>query len=232
MYNRYMANLVNINNKLFNSLEDDNIYKEFIKKAYLSIGDIISVIKNNLRYCIIVGPGNKKIYNCKKSKQIYITTEITKHLKNPIIFYKPICYAISSIEFFTDHKIFEKLLGGENYDGIKVIFDYNNLKLLKFVNNTNGFLLYRIDTILKKDNILVYFLDRLSCSYKIVEKTVHVCKNKLNGYIDSITKKTPMYWNLLSCEQFLKDDIYLISIKMNLPEDEIDYFNQKFNNDL
>jgi len=37
-----------------------------------------------------------------------------------------------------------------------------------------------------------------------------------------------MYWNIISCKQILKGDSYMISIKVNIPEDEIDTFNNKF----
>jgi len=87
-----MANILNVSENVFKNLEDDNFFNYFVTRSYLSIGDIISVIKKPLDNYIIIGPNNTKIYNSKKSKQINIKDSISKHLKNPIIFYKPISY--------------------------------------------------------------------------------------------------------------------------------------------
>lgn len=228
MYNSYMANILNVSKNVFKNLEDENFFNYFVNKSYLSIGDIISVINKPLQDYIIIGPNKTKIYNSKKSKPIIITEKISQHLKNPIIFYKPISYAINYIEFKGNHVIFEKLFGGEKYDNIKIIFDYKNLKLLKFANRDNAFFLYRIDTILKRDDILIFFIDRLSSRYTIVEKTVYVPKCELEEYINNTINTFVMYWNIISCQQILKGDSYMISIKVNIPEDEIDSFSNKF----
>lgn len=223
-----MANILNVSENVFKKLEDENFFNYFVSRSYLSTGDIISIIKKPLHNYIIIGLNSKKVYNSVKSEQIGIKENISKHLKNPIIFYKPISYAINFIEFTGNHIIFEKLLGGYKYDNIKIIFDYKNLKLLKFANRDNAFFLYRIDTILKRDDILIFFIDRLSSRYTIVEKTVYVPKCELEEYINNTINTFVMYWNIISCKQILKGDSYMISIKVNIPEDEIDTFNNKF----
>jgi hypothetical protein len=223
-----MANILNVSENVFKKLEDENFFNYFVSRSYLSTGDIISIIKKPLHNYIIIGLNSKKIYNSKKSEQIGIKENISKHLKNPIIFYKPISYAINFIEFTGNHIIFEKLLGGYKYDNIKIIFDYKNLKLLKFANRDDAFFLYRIDTILKRDDILIFFIDRLSSRYTIVEKTVYVPESELEEYINNTVNTFVMYWNIISCKQILKGDSYMISIKVNIPEDEIDTFNYKF----
>jgi hypothetical protein len=223
-----MANILNISLDLYKKLEDDDFFNNFVNRSYLSIGDIIGVIKDDLKHSLIIGPNYTRILNCNKSKKFLITTEISKYLKNPIIHYKSISCAINSIELKTNHPIFSKLLGNNNYDNVKIIFDYKNLRLLKFINVNNAKFFYRIDTLFKKDYILLYFLENLQSSYKIVEKTVIVPKMEIDTYIDEKIKAKIMYWDLISCNQILKDDNYEITIKMNIPEIDIISFNETY----
>ena len=223
-----MVNILNVNPDVYINCNYQPFLSHFVKNKDLKIGDIIGVIKTNLKKSFIIGPNlNKKQISFFKNK-IIITSDIIEHIKNPVLHFKPISYLIHYLEFNATHFCLRKVLDYNVYDNIKVIYRYTHLKQLSFINRDNIRLEYKLNSIINKDNLLIFILDNLTKRYTQVEKVIKVPENKLDDFIKKNLKSLILYWKLEFYTQILKNNYYEIKIKMSLPIDDIDTFNQTF----
>ena len=85
-----MVNILNVNPDVYINCNYQPFLSHFVKNKDLKIGDIIGVIKTNLKKSFIIGPNlNKKQISFFKNK-IIITSDIIEHIKNPVLHFKPI----------------------------------------------------------------------------------------------------------------------------------------------
>ena len=104
-----MINILNVNPDIYINCNYQPFLSHFIKTKNLKIGDIIGVIKTNLKKSFIIGSNlNKKKIKFFKNK-IIITSDINENIKNPVINFKPISYLIHHLEFNATHFCLRKV---------------------------------------------------------------------------------------------------------------------------
>ena len=224
-----MARILNVNFDIYSKFIDKSFLQNFINKNKLKIGDIVGIIKDDLKNSFIIDNNYEANYNCRTNDKFVISQEISNCISNPVLHYNEIKFLIKNIELNTEHSCFKILLDFNIFDNILIKFDYDYKNKLHFINQDGVNLYYNVKKLTKKDNVLIFLLMNFTKKYTLVKKKIKIPKNKLNLYIESNIKSMILYWELISFSQNEIDkDTIEVSIEIKLPICEIDLFNKKY----
>lgn len=223
-----MVSILNVNPDIYINCKHELFRKNFINNHNLRPGDIIGVIKNTLKNCFIIGKNNSIIENCIKNNKFLITIQITDIIKNPVLYYKSISYLIDSIEFKATHICFKKLLDFNEYENLKIIYKYSKSRNLLITNSENAIYKYKMDSLIYKDNLLIFILDNLSKEYITIKKKFILSIFNIDKFIIKLKKNILLYWNMSSYKQKATNNEYELEFEVKLPKCELELFNSKF----
>ena len=223
-----MVTILNVNPDIYINCKYDEFRIKFIEKHKLRPGYIIGVIKDTLKTCFIIGKNNTIVEDCKRNNKLYINPEISNLIRNPVLYYASISYLIDRIEFNATHICFRKLLDYNNYENIKVTYSYSNRRYLIFSNDENAIYKHRMESLILKDNVLIFILDNLSKKYTTIKREYNITIFNIDNFINKLKKELLIYWHLSLYKQKISDDKYQLEIEIKLPIEDIDLFNKKF----
>lgn len=223
-----MVTILNVNPDIYINCKYDEFRIKFIEKHKLRPGYIIGVIKDTLNTCFIIGKNNTIVEDCKRNNKLYINPEISNLIRNPVLYYASISYLIDRIEFNATHICFRKLLDYNNYENIKVTYSYSNRRYLIFSNDENAIYKHRMESLILKDNVLIFILDNLSKKYTTIKREYNITIFNIDNFINKLKKELLIYWHLSLYKQKISDDKYQLEIEIKLPIEDIDLFNKKF----
>ena len=223
-----MVTILNVNPDIFINCKYDAFRIKFINRHNLRPGDIIGVIKDTIKSCFIIGNDNNIINDCKSNNKLYINNQVSNFIKNPVLYYKAISYLIDKIEFSATHNCFKKLLDYNSYENIKVTFRYTNSKFLVFSNNENAIFKHKLESLILKDNLLIFLLDNLSKSFTTIKKKYKLTIFNVEKFTKKLKSELLIYWYLSSYKQEISNNICFLEIEVKLPTEDIELFNRKF----
>lgn len=223
-----MVTILNVNPDIYINCKYDEFRIKFIEKHKLRPGYIIGVIKDTLNTCFIIGKNNTIVEDCKRNNKLYINPEISNLIRNPVLYYASISYLIDRIEFNATHICFRKLLDYNNYENIKVTYSYSNRRYLIFSNDENAIYKHRMESLILKDNVLIFILDNLSKKYTTIKREYNITIFNIDNFINKLKKELLIYWHLSLYKQKISNDKYQLEIEIKLPIEDIDLFNKKF----
>jgi hypothetical protein len=222
-----MVSILNVNPDIYINCKYDDFRIKFIEKHKLRPGDIIGVIKDTLNNCFIIGKNNT-IEDCKMNNKLYINAEISNLIRNPVLYYKSISYLIDRIEFNATHFCFRKLLDYNSYKNIKISYRYSNSRYLIFSNNENAIYKHKMESLVLKDNVLIFILDSLSKNYTTIKRKYNLTIFNVDKIINKLKNELLIYWYLSSYKQKISNNNSHLELEVKLPVEDIDLFNKKF----
>ena len=223
-----MVTILNVNPDIYINCKYDKFREKFIAKHKLRPGDIIGVIKDTLKNCFVIGKNNIIIEDCKSNNKLYINSEISNLIRNPVLHYKSISYLIDRIEFNATHICFKKLLDYNNYENIKVTYRYSNRRYLVFSNDENAIYKHTMESLILKNNVLIFILDNLSKNYVTIKRTYNLTIFNVDNFFNKLKKELLIYWYLSSYKQIRSNNECNLEFEVKLPLEDIDLFNKKF----
>lgn len=223
-----MVTILNVNPDIYINCKYDKFREKFIAKHKLRPGDIIGVIKDTLKNCFVIGRNNIIIEDCKRNNKLYINSEISNLIRNPVLHYKSISYLIDRIEFNATHICFKKLLDYNNYENIKVTYRYSNRRYLVFSNDENAIYKHTMESLILKNNVLIFILDNLSKNYVTIKRTYNLTIFNVDNFFNKLKKELLIYWYLSSYKQIRSNNECNLEFEVKLPLEDIDLFNKKF----
>lgn len=223
-----MVTILNVNPDIYINCKYDEFRIKFIEKHKLKPGYIVGVIKDTLKTCFIIGENNKIVEDCKRNNKLYIKPEISNLIRNPVLYYGSISYLIDRIEFNATHICFRKLLDYNNYENIKVTYRYSNRGYLIFSNDENAIYKHKMESLILKDNVLIFILDNLSKKYTTIKRRYSATIFNIENFINKLKNEMLIYWHLSLYKQKISNDKYQLEIEIKLPIEDIDLFNKKF----